>query len=128
MSDKVLSEKRVSPDALAKLGTQAAGFLISGGVLVIVGVLGSRFRLFGIVMAALMAGAGLCALCSRDREDKKPGLLLAAAGALELVVHFGIPVLKPLAGSILTLGAAGLLALGIWKGIRFLRGLKRLGS
>jgi len=42
-----------------------------------------------------------------------------------MIVRFvRIPPLQALAGTAMTIGAFGLLAAGIWNGIKFLRGLK----
>ena len=110
-------------DELARHGTNAVLYL-AGGFLLLVMTVGARFKFFGIALslAALVIGAG--ALFSKDREDKKPGIVILAAGLLGLVFQFGIPILKPFAGFVLGLGALFLIAGGVWKGIQFLRGLK----
>ena len=110
-------------DVLVKLGTSAVAHL-AGGALFFVMSMGVRFRIPGIILsvAALVLGGG--ALLSKDREDKKPGLVIAGAGALGMFVQFGLPILRPLAVFALGLGAIGLIASGIWKGFKFLRGLK----
>jgi len=113
----------VPRDKLAKNGTDAILYL-AGGAFLMVMTMGSRLGFLGIVfsMASLVIGIG--ALVSKDREDKKPGIVLAAAGGLGLALRFGIPIIKPFAGFFLGLGALGLFAAGIWKGIQFLRGLR----
>jgi len=110
-------------DVLVKLGTSAIAHL-AGGALFFVMAMGVRFRIPGIILSigALVLGGG--ALLSKDREDKKPGLIITAAGVLGMVIQFGIPILRPLAVFALGLGAIGLIASGIWKGIQYLRGLK----
>ena len=110
-------------DVLVKLGTSAIAHL-AGGALFFVMAMGVRFRIPGIILSigALVLGGG--ALLSKDREDKKPGLIIAGAGVLGMVIQFGIPILRPLAVFALGLGAIGLIASGIWKGIQYLRGLK----
>ena len=113
----------VPRDELTKQGTNAVLYL-AGGAFLMVMTMGARLRFLGVVfsLAALVLGIG--ALVSKDREDKKPGIVLIAAGALGMVFRFGIPILKPFAGFFLGLGALFLFAAGIWKGIQFLRGLK----
>ena len=118
---------RIVPrDVLVKQGTSAVAY-IAGGVLLMIMTFGARFPLLGIILsvAALVIGAG--ALFSKNREDKKPGLVIFIAGVLGLIMRFGIPVLKPFAGFVLGLGAFGLFATGIAKGIKFLIGLKSRG-
>ena len=113
----------VSRDKLAKQGTSAI-FYLAGGVFLMVMTFGAKLKFLGIALslAALVIGAG--SLLSKDREDKKPGVVILAAGLLGMVFQFGIPLLKPFAGFFLGLGSLGLFAAGIWKGIVFLRGLK----
>ena len=113
----------VPRDVLAKQGVSAIVNL-AGGVFLLVMTIGARFRIMGIVLSAAALVIGIGALFSKDREDKKPGLFLSAAGVLGLIFQFGIPLVKPFAGFILGLGGIALLASGIWKGIKFLWGLK----
>jgi hypothetical protein len=111
-------------NVLAKQGVAAVGFLAGGVLTLLMQVLGARFRIVGIVLGVLVGGAGVSGLLSKNQEDKKPGTVLALAGALELVSIFGISFTRPLAGFLLSAGALGLLAMGIIKGIKFLKGLK----
>ena len=53
-----------------------------------------------------------------------PGLVITAAGVLGMIVRFGPGILKSIAATALLAGALGLFAAGIWKGIKFLAGLK----
>ena len=110
-------------EVLVKLGTSAIA-CFAGGALLFVMTMGVRFRIPGIILSvgALVLGVG--AVFSKDREDKKPGLIITGAGVLGMVIQFGIPILRPIAVFALGLGAIGLIASGIWKGIKFLRGLK----
>ena len=121
---QMVPKEPITPrDVLAKQGTNAI-LCLAGGVLLMVMTFGARLKFLGIALslAALVFGVG--ALLSKDREDKKPGIVILAAGLLGMVFQFGIPILKPFAGFFLGLGALGLFASGIWKGIQFLRGLK----
>ena len=113
----------VPRDILVKQGTSAIASL-AGGIFLMILAFGARFPVLGIVLSAIAVVIGIGAMFSRDRDDKKPGIILAAAGVLGMVIRFGIPVLKPFAGFILGLSALGLFAMGIWKGIKFLKGLK----
>jgi len=109
---------------LVKQGISAVAYL-AGGVFLMLMAAGAGHGLLGIILsgAALVFGAG--SLLSRERDDKKPGLVLATAGALGMIVRFvRIPLLQAAAGTVLTIGALGLLAAGVWNGIKFLRGLK----
>jgi len=116
-----------SPEkTLAKQGVAAVFSLAAGAFLFIMNVLGTRFPVAGIVLGGIATVIGIVALRSKDPEDKRPGILLTLAGVLELIqrVKVGIPLVRPLAGTLLSIGAVGFIALGIWNGVKFLKGLK----
>ena len=113
----------VPREVLVKQGTAAIACL-GGGALLMVMTMGIRFRIPGIILSLAALVIGLGALFSKDREDKKPGLIITAAGVLGMFIQFGIPLLRPFAVFILGLGAIGLFAAGVWKGIKFLLGLR----
>ena len=106
---------------LSKQGVGAVGG-IAGGILLL--VLGALPPVAGIIAGAVVAVVGLGALFSKDPGDRKPGMIITAAGVLGILAKAPIPLLKPFAALALGIGAFGLLALGVWKGIRFIRGLK----
>ena len=110
-------------EVLVKLGTTAVAHL-AGGVLLFVMTMGVRFRIPGIILSLGALVLGGSALLSKDKEDKRPGFFFTVAGVLGMLVQFGPPLLRPFAVFGLGLGAIGLIASGIWKGISFLRGLK----
>jgi hypothetical protein len=113
----------VSRDVLVKQGSSAV-FQLAGGLFLLIMTFGARSPILGLILSAAALVIGAAALFSRSREDKKPGLVITAAGVLGLVVRFGIPLLRPFAAFALGLGAVGLFATGIITGIKFLRGLK----
>ena len=123
MDDKELQP--VTRDILTKIGVAAISYF-AGGAFLMVMTIGARFRLLAIALSVAALVIGVSALISRDREDKKPGFLIVAVGVLGLLVQFGLPFMRPIAATILGFGGLGLLAAGIWKGIQFLLGLKRL--
>ncbi|MDR0387092.1 MAG: hypothetical protein LBH57_03555 [Treponema sp.] len=104
---------------LAKQGVTAIGSLIGGIGLLIAGALP---MVPGIILGAVVGVVGIGAAMSKDRDDRKIGILAAVAGGLTILSKIGI--VKPLAGTLLAIGAIGLLAAGIWNGIKFLKGLK----
>ena len=122
-----MDEKELTPitprDVLVKLGTTAVAQL-AGGVLLFFMTMGARFRIPGIILSFGALALGVGALLSKDREDKKPGMVITGAGVLGMLVQFGPSPLRPFAVFILGLGAIGLFVSGIWKGIQYLRGLK----
>jgi len=115
---------RIVPrDVLVKQGTSAIVY-VCGGIYLLLLAFGAKFPLLQIILSLTALVIGIGALFSKEREDKKPGLIILAAGIMGLVMRFGIPVLKPFAAFFLGLGGLGLLAAGIWKGIKFLLGLR----
>jgi len=126
-----MSEKEyrpiVSRNVLVKQGISAVSCLAGGAVFLIMAI-GAQHGLFGIILSALALVVGIGALLSKDAEAKKPGLLIAAAGVLGMILRFvRIPPLQAISGTLLTIGALGLFAAGIWKGVKFLQGLKSRG-
>jgi hypothetical protein len=110
-------------NVLAKQGVSAIGNIV-GGALILAMLMLSRISILGLVMGLVIGGFGVSGLLSKDPEDKRPGLILTAAGVLELVFLSPIRFLRPVAGILLGITALGLLAMGIVKGVKFLKGLK----
>lgn len=104
---------------LAKDGVAAIGG-IAGGIGLI--ILGSLPSIFGIVAGGVVGLIGLGALGSSDPSDKRAGLVALLAGGLTVLSKVGI--FAGLANGFLGLATVGLLGMGIWKGIKFYRGLK----
>jgi hypothetical protein len=123
MNDNEQVEAYGSTRNLAKQGVTAIGLIGAGLFLFIMEAL-ARFRVLGLVAGFLAGMAGVFALLSKDPEDRKPGLVITAAGVLVILSKTGIPFLKVLAPTLLSIGAVGLLIMGLWKGIKFFRGLK----
>jgi hypothetical protein len=88
-------------------------------------ILGALPAPLGIIAGAAAGIVGIGGILSKDPSDRKPGFIAAAAGGLAILSRIG--VVRPLAGTLLGIGAVGLLALGIWNGVKFLLGLKSRG-
>jgi hypothetical protein len=112
-----------STKSLAKQGVAAIGMIAGGAFLFVMEAL-ARFRVLGLVLGAAAGIVGIAALLSKDPDDRKPGIIITAAGILVILSKTGIPVLRALAPTLLSIGAVGLLVVGVWKGIKFLRGLR----
>jgi hypothetical protein len=108
---------------LAKQGV-AAICMIGGGIFLFVVEFLARFRVMGLVIGVLTGIVGISALLSKNPADKKPGILITAAGVLVILSKTGIPVLKALAPPLLIIGALGLMVMGVWKGLQFFKGLR----
>jgi hypothetical protein len=117
-----LEPKYTPTKELAKQGVAAVGGLAGGIGLFIMGALPP---VIGVIAGVVVGVVGIGALLSGDPGDKKPGLVVTIAGGLAILSKIGI--VRPLAGTLLAIGAAGLLGLGIWKGVQFLKGLKSRG-
>jgi hypothetical protein len=119
MNDLIPGGDYTPTNVLAKQGLTAVGGIVGGLLLLIIRVLPP---VAGIIAGAVVGAVGVVALLSGDKDDKKPGLVTAVAGGLSILSKIGI--VRPLAGTLLGIGAIGLLAMGIWNGIKFFRGLK----
>ena len=122
-----MEEFEIKPEVprhvLVRDGTSAVVYL-AGGLFLMIITFGARFPFLGLILSGIGFMIGSGALLSKNHEDKKPGLVMTAAGLLGLLVRFGPAFMRPFAAFFLGLGALGLLAAGICKGIRFLIGLK----
>jgi hypothetical protein len=108
-----------SASSLSKKGVTAVGGIAGGIGLFILGGLGA---VAGIIAGAVVGVAGLCGLASKDPADRKAGAVIFGAGALTVLAK--LPILGLLAKPALALGAIVLLGVGIWNGVKFLKGLK----
>ena len=120
MNDLIPGDGKYTPtNVLAKQGMTAIGSIAGGVVLMIMRALPP---FMGIIAGVLVGVVGIGGILSKDPADRKPGILAAAAGALSILARIGI--IRPLAGTLLGISALGLLAVGVWNGIKFIRGLK----
>ena len=109
-----------STKSLSKLGVSAVGCIATGIFLLVL-----KLPLVGIIAGIIVLLFGIGNIASKDRTDKKAGLLISAAGALTILSVTNIPLIAPVSGVLLTVGAVGLLALGVVNAVRFFRGLKK---
>jgi hypothetical protein len=112
---------------LEKLGVAAVADIAGGVFLFILGILGARFPPVGIILGGLSLIAGVLTVRSKDPADRKAGAVLAGGGGLAILSRAGAAFIRPLAGTLLSIGAVGLFVMGIWKGIKFLMGLRSRG-
>ena len=122
MNDIEKREEIPSASSLSKLGMTAVGYTAGGIFLFLLQVI-SRLRGLGIIAGVIVCVIGLVSLGSKDTADKKAGAMITAAGVLTLLSK--VPVIAPLASTLISIGAVGLLVMGIWNGIKFLFGLKK---
>ena len=113
-----------STSTLAKQGITAVA-CTAGGVFLFVLQAVSRFRVLGLVIGAAACVLGIVSLLSKDPADRRPGAIITGAGILVVLSKTGISLMRALAGTLLSIGAFGLLALGVWNGVKFCAGLKK---
>jgi hypothetical protein len=113
-----------STSYLSKLGISAIGYT-AGGVFLILLQVFSRLRGIGLVLGAGICVFGIASLLSKDPADRKAGALITVAGVLTILAKTGIPAITAISGTLLTIGAVGLLFLGAWNAIKFFIGLKK---
>ncbi|MCL2833970.1 MAG: hypothetical protein FWD78_12430 [Treponema sp.] len=123
MNDIVPEKEPVPTKVVAKHGVTAVAQIAGGLLFLIMHIFSARLPPLGIVFGLLGGGIGLSGILSKDPADKKPGVILFIAGILKLVFHVGPAIVRPFAGSLLTVASLILLALGIFNGIKFLTGL-----
>ena len=118
MNEVVKRDEYLTTSKLSRLGVSAVGYSAAGIFLFI--LKGAGFIIGG---AACLIGVG--SLFSKDPTDRKAGAVIIAAGALAILSKLHVPLLTGVSGVLLTIGAVGLLALGVWNGIKFFLGLKK---
>ena len=124
MNDIERADSYPSTSTLAKQGITAVG-CIAGGVFLFILQAIARFRVTGLVVGAIACVVGIVSLMSKDPSDRKPGAVITGAGFLVVLSKTGVPLLQAAAGTLLSVGAFGLLAIGVLNGVKFFRGLKK---
>ncbi|MCL2759223.1 MAG: hypothetical protein FWD22_03340 [Treponema sp.] len=113
-----------STSSLSKLGITALGYIAGGVFLFLLNVI-ARFKVFGLIVGVLVCLVGIGSLFSRNPADRKAGIIITAAGALVVLSKTGIPGIAIISGVLLTIGAIGLIVLGIFNAVKFFIGLKK---
>ncbi|MDR2808880.1 MAG: hypothetical protein LBB43_07745 [Spirochaetaceae bacterium] len=116
----MLDDSNAERKALSKQGFNTIVDIAGGlGLLLLNGPIGA-------VLGVAAAIFGILALKSKDPEDRKPGTLLVVSGFLAIAAKVSaIGAIKPFAGTLLTIGAIGLIVTGLINGIKFIKGLKK---
>jgi len=110
--------------SLSKTGVSAVGYTAAGIFLLILNaVTGSVIPAF--IIGGLVCFFGIGSLRSKNLTDKRVGILITAAGVLTILSKIPIPFIEGFSSVLLRIGAVGLLAFGIWNGIKFFLGLKK---
>jgi hypothetical protein len=111
----------VSREQLTKQAMKGVGGVAGGVALLVISVLTGSL-IGGLIVGGLVALVGL--VMTKDRTDRKAGLVALAAGAIT-VVGLAVPPIAHLARALLTISGIGLLGAGVWSLIKFFKNLKR---
>ncbi|GMO34109.1 MAG: hypothetical protein Ta2F_10150 [Termitinemataceae bacterium] len=116
----------MSSKELTKTGVDAV-FGIAGGAVLLVSsvIIGRLLPHASFIIGAVISVFGISGIFSKIKSDRKTGLAILLVG-LVFMSSFVIKPVAAIAGTLLSIGAFASLGLGIWKGIRFLGGLKKL--
>lgn len=120
-------EKRNDIPSASNLSRYGISAIIcgAGGALLFILQIISRFRVIGLLVGVVMCILGVISLKSKDPADTKPGAVITAAGVLIVLSKTGIPLLQAVSGTLLSIGAFSLIAMGIWNALKFFIGLKK---
>ena len=103
---------------LVKSGSKGIGGIVGGAAILFLTALGPIASLIvGVVVG--VTGLGM----SRSKEEKGTGMLIAAAGALTAIT--AIPAIGGVAAWLLGVSGIGLLLMGGWNLIKFIRGYRK---
>ena len=124
MNEIVPKNEPVPTNVLTKHAVSAVAQIAGGILILVMHAFSARLLPLGLIFGFIIAGIGISGMSSKDKDDRKPGLVLTIAGALKLLSHVGPVFVKAIAGSLLTASCLGLLVMGAVNGIKFLKGIK----
>ncbi len=103
---------------LVKSGSKGIGGIVGGAVVLALNALNPIASLIvGVIVG--VTGLGM----SRSKEEKGTGMLIAGAGALTAIT--AIPAIGGVAAWLLGVSGVGLLLMGGWNLIKFIRGYRQ---
>jgi hypothetical protein len=118
-NDSEQYEHIVPQSELAQQGLTALAYLASGVLLFAMAALAGR-GFMGLALSVIAFITGIGILLSRTTHDKKLGAAIAIAGLLGMGMRLRVPIIQPIAGTVLVIGALQLIVWGLIKGVRFL--------
>jgi hypothetical protein len=113
-----------STSTLSRQGLTAVA-CTAGGIFLFIMQRFAGMKAFGFIVGGIACVLGVISMLSKDSADKKAGMVIGGAGILVLLSKIGLPFISPLSGTLIGIGAVGLLALGVWNAIKFFKGLKK---
>ncbi len=121
----------VPREELVKQGMRGLGGLAGGAGLFVLRLfthgteitlpLGLKISLTGLIVGGVVTLVGLA--IGSSREDRRAGLVVTAAGLLTLACS--LPLVRPIGVTLMGIGIFGMLAIGVFNLIKFLRNLRR---
>ncbi len=103
---------------LVKSGSKGIGGIVGGALVLALNALNPIASLIvGVIVG--VTGLGM----SRNKDEKGTGMLVAAAGGLTAIT--AIPAIGGVAGWLLGVSGIGLLLMGGWNLIKFIRGYRK---
>ncbi len=104
---------------LVNQGSKGLGGIVGGTVLLVLTSITAPIP--SLIVGGIIGLVGLA--MSRSKDDRKAGLVVAAAGVLTAIT--AIPAIGGLAGWFLGVSGVGLLIMGGWNLIKFIRGYRK---
>jgi hypothetical protein len=124
MNDVIKKDDIPTTSNLSNMGIRAIAYSAAGIFLFVLNALAS-YDVFGFIVGGMVLLFGILSFRSKDPADKRTGIIFSIAGALTVLSKMGIPLVSGISSVLMGIGAFGLLALGIWNGVRFFIGLKK---
>jgi hypothetical protein len=103
---------------LVKNGSKGIGGIVGGALILILNAFGP---IASLIVGGILGVTGLG--MSRNKEEKTTGMLVAAAGAL--TAFTAIPKIGGLGTALLVISGVGLILMGGWNLIKFIRGYRK---
>ena len=107
-----------STENLPFKGRDVIMFIAGGLVIAILAIVGMRIRPVGLAVGIFALFSGIMMIIRRRQLNYKPGIVLTLSGFLMLLANPRFGVVAGFAGTILVIGAVGLVVFGIFKAIK----------
>ncbi|GMO52364.1 MAG: hypothetical protein Ta2G_10300 [Termitinemataceae bacterium] len=121
-------ENRITEKELSNRGVSAVLGIAGGVALFVLSILITKlFAPLGMVLGVLITGLGISGIFSKSKQDRKPALFTTLVGAV-LFLSSGkvFPLISTFAGTILSVCSFASFGIGLYNGVRFLLGLKKI--
>jgi hypothetical protein len=103
----------ISANAVTRQGLAIGGYFAGGILILVMQFLGARFFFVAGILGLISLIAGIRILFAKGGRNKLPGAVLVAAGILCVLSRTPFRFIRPITGTLLSIGAVGFFALGI---------------